>query len=68
MDNLEKQTYSMPEAAKVLGISVKTAYEGCKKGEIPAFKIMGRWIVPKPALDKMLNGDLSPLKDIKKFK
>ncbi len=58
----------MPEAAKVLGISVKTAYEGCKKGEIPAFKIMGRWIVPKPALDKMLNGDLSPLKDIKKFK
>ena len=68
MDNLEKQTYSIPEVAKVLGISVKTAYEGCKKGDIPAFKIMGRWIVPKPALDKMLNGDLSPLEDIKKFK
>ena len=66
MDNLEKQTYSMPEVAKVLGISVKTAYQGCEKGDIPAFKIMGRWIVPKPALDKMLNGDLTPRQSNKK--
>jgi len=54
----EKQTLSMPEVAKLLGISVKTAYEGAKRGDYPAFKIMGRWIVPKPAIDKLLAGEI----------
>ena len=54
----EKQTLSMPEVAKLLGISVKTAYDGANRGDFPAFKIMGRWIVPKPAIDKLLAGEI----------
>ena len=64
----DKQTYSMPEVAKLLGISIKTAYEGAGKGDYPAFKIMGRWIVPKPAIDKLLTGEImKPKKKIKRL-
>jgi excisionase family DNA binding protein len=51
----ERQTLKIEEAAKVLGISRNTAYEAVKSGQLPTIKIGRRFLVPKAALDRMLN-------------
>ena len=51
---MEKQTYSVPEAAKILGLNRNSGYEAVKRGEIPVIKIGKRLLVPKPALDRLL--------------
>ena len=51
---MKRQTYSVPEAAKVLGIGRSAAYEGIRTGEIPAIRIGKRILVPVAALQKLL--------------
>ena len=48
-------TYSIPEAARRLGIGRNSAYEAAKRGEIPTIKIGGRVLVPIAALEKLLS-------------
>jgi excisionase family DNA binding protein len=48
-------TVSIPEAARLLGISTNSAYEAAKQGLIPAVRINGRIIVPRAALMRMLD-------------
>lgn len=48
---LERQTYTIEEAAKILGICRAVAY---RKGVLPTVKIAGRRLVPKVALDGLL--------------
>ena len=50
---LERQTYTIEEAAKILGICRTLAY---REGVLPTVKIAGRRLVPKQALDRMLSG------------
>jgi hypothetical protein len=50
--NLERQTYTIEEAAKILGICRAVAY---RKGVLPTVRIAGRLLVPKRALDRMLS-------------
>ena len=52
--NDNKLTLSVEEAAKLLGIGRNLAYEKVKTGEIPAIKIGKRLLVPKKALEKLL--------------
>ena len=47
----ERQTYSVEEAAKILGICRAVAY---RKGILPTIRIAGRRLVPKQALERML--------------
>lgn len=47
----ERQTYTIEEAAKILGICRAVAY---RKGVLPTVKIAGRRLVPRAALDRML--------------
>jgi len=55
---MEKLTYNVPEAAKVLGISRSLAYELVKRGEIPALRIGSkRVVIPKAALEKYLGAN-----------
>ena len=50
----ERATYSIPEAAQIIGIGLSLCRELVKKGEIPA-KVLGRRVViPKKALDNWL--------------
>ena len=49
-------TTTIPEAAKRLNIGRNQAYDAARKGEIPAFRVGRRWIVPTAALDQMLSG------------
>jgi len=51
---MTKQTLTVPEAAKVLGIGRCAAYEAARTGEIPTIRIGNRLIVPKIALNRML--------------
>jgi len=54
-----KLTLSVPEAAKLLGISRGLCYERVKTGDIPVIKIGRRLLVPKRALEKLLEEPLN---------
>jgi excisionase family DNA binding protein len=56
----KKDTYTVAEAAKRLGIGRNTAYEGIRTNEIPHIKIGGRILVPTKALEKMLETGNTP--------
>ena len=60
----DKLTFSVEEAAKLLGIGRNLCYDKVKTGEIPVLKIGRRLLVPKAALEKLLNepkpSDLTP--------
>ena len=49
--SVERLTYTIEEAAEMLGISRALA---CRRGVLPTVKIAGRRLVPKVALDRML--------------
>jgi len=48
---VERQTYTIEEAAKILGICRAVAY---RKGVLPTVRIAGRRLVPRRALERML--------------
>lgn len=50
----ERLTYSVPEAARLLGLGRNCGYDAVKRGDIPSVKIGGRILVPKAALDRLL--------------
>ncbi len=56
-DNSERKTLTVAEAAKELGLGKNAAYEGVRSGQIPSVRIGGRILVPRVALDRMLNGE-----------
>lgn len=49
--SLERRTYTIEEAAKILGICRAVAY---RKGVLPTVRIAGRRLVPRRALEQML--------------
>jgi excisionase family DNA binding protein len=51
-------TVSVPEAAKALGISRNAAYVAARRGELPAIRIGKRFVIPRPALEKLLGGPI----------
>lgn len=53
---IQRQTYTVPEAGALLGLSKNAAYEAAKRGELPTLKIGGRLLVPIVAFEKMLAG------------
>lgn len=56
--DITKEVYSMKEVASILGVSLKTAYYGATQGDFPAFKVLGKWIIPKESMKRLLSGDL----------
>ena len=53
MDN-ERLTLTVNEVARVLGISRGLAYSMVKTGEIPSVRFGKRMLVPRRALEKLL--------------
>jgi excisionase family DNA binding protein len=49
-----RDTFTVPEAAEILRVSRWSAYEAAKKGEIPTIWIGRRCLVPRRALERML--------------
>ena len=50
-----RSTLTVEEAAEVLGLSRAFAYEAVSRGEIPSIRIGRRILVPKVALERLLN-------------
>jgi excisionase family DNA binding protein len=55
-----RATLTVTEAAKLLGIGRQLAYEGVKTGQIPVIKVGRRLLVPRAAVEKLLE-DPKPL-------
>jgi excisionase family DNA binding protein len=53
-DYIERQTLTVEEAARVLGISRSSAYEAVRRGELPVVKLGRRYLLPKAALERFL--------------
>ena len=51
----QRLTMTVEEAAVALGISRASAYEAVSRGEIPCIRIGRRVLIPKVALEKLLN-------------
>jgi len=52
--NTERLTYTVKEAAKQLGLSKNSAYQGVISGEIPSIKVGKRILIPRAALSSLL--------------
>jgi excisionase family DNA binding protein len=50
---LERQTYTIKEAARILGICRAVAY---RRGVLPTVTVGGRRLVPRKALERLLAG------------
>ncbi len=53
-NQIERRTYSVDEAASILGISRSLAYECVKTGEIPAIKFRRRIVIPAYVIDDLI--------------
>lgn len=47
--------YNAEKIARFFGVTTKTAYEWCKEGKLPAFKIGKEWKVRVSDLQKMID-------------
>ncbi len=47
-------TLSVPEAGEMLGLSRNGAYDAARRGELPVIKIGRKLLVPRIALERML--------------
>ena len=59
MQNTQKQTLTVMEAAKILGIGRQSAYELARRGELPGVrKLGGRFIISRIVLEEYLKGHI----------
>jgi len=52
---MERLTYTVTEVAQLLGISRGSAYTHVRTGEIPSITIGGRIVIPRRALNALLD-------------
>jgi excisionase family DNA binding protein len=52
---LEPATYSIEEAARILGVGRTAAYDAARRGEIPSIRIGRAVRVPRRALERLLD-------------
>lgn len=53
----DRVTFTVDEAAQLLGISRSTAYECIRTGELPSVKFGRRVLVPRHRFQQMLDGE-----------
>jgi excisionase family DNA binding protein len=47
-------TYTVEEAAELLGVSRGSAYQAAREGQLPTLRLGRRLLVPRDALEQML--------------
>jgi excisionase family DNA binding protein len=55
---VEPMTYTVEEVCRLLRMGRNQCYEAIRRGDIPALRIGRRFLVPRAALDRML--DIAP--------
>jgi excisionase family DNA binding protein len=56
MENSERLILTAREASQLLGLSRSSVYQGMLTGEIPHVRIGKRKLIPRAALERMLDG------------
>ena len=56
----DRLTWTVPEAARLLGISKDCAYDAARRGDLPVRVIGRRMLVPRTALLRLLDGAHAP--------
>ena len=51
---MNRETYTVEEAANILGLGRSSAYAAVRSGDIPSIRIGARYLIPRVALEKML--------------
>jgi excisionase family DNA binding protein len=51
---MERMTYTIVEAARLLGVGKTTLYEAVRLGEVPVVRIRGRMLITRPVLGELL--------------
>lgn len=51
---VDRVTYTVEEAARLLGIGRNTAYEAVARGEVPVIRVGRRLLVPRAALERLM--------------
>ena len=54
----ERRTYTVDEAARIMGVSRSAAYEYAREGLIPIVRVGGRFLVPRVQFDRFIAGEL----------
>jgi len=54
VEQMERRTLSVSEAARVLGISRAHAYDCVRSGELPSITLGRRVVVPRQAIEELL--------------
>jgi excisionase family DNA binding protein len=52
-----RRTYTIDEAAELLGLGRNSAYLAAQRGDLPVIRIGKRLLIPRLALDRMLSGE-----------
>ncbi len=55
-----RQTLTVAEAAKALGVGRNSAYEAVRRGDLPVIRLGRRYVVPRAALERLLAGETRP--------
>ena len=55
-EQIERRTFTVEEAAAQLGLCRNTGYAMAKNGSLPTLRMGRRLLVPKAALDRLLDG------------
>jgi excisionase family DNA binding protein len=56
-----RAVYTVKEAARLLSISVSTAYALVRSGDIPAERLGRRWVIPRNRFHAWLDGATVPV-------
>lgn len=56
----ERLTLTVEEAARALGIGRASAYDAVERGDIPAVRLGRRIVIPRLALERMLEAKAAP--------
>jgi len=54
VEQMERRTLSVSEAARILGISRAHAYDCVRSGELPSITLGRRVVVPRQAIEELL--------------
>jgi excisionase family DNA binding protein len=54
MNDQARQTLTVEEAARTLGCGRNAAYQAVRRGEIPAIRLGRRILIPRVALERLL--------------
>jgi len=57
----KKKIYTVLEASEMLGVAKETVYKAIHKGDIPAIKVSGSYVIPRRSFDSLLDGEYARL-------